>query len=108
MIQKVLLFFSTYNIIVGLIITLLALSSLEVVRSLSNDILLPIISNNIDGVTTTICNTTMRTGTFMSTLFRLFVAFMVILIIVEIHPIEGMTNTKKEKEEKPDNTKISI
>ena len=88
MIQKVLLFFSTYNIMIGIIITILALSTLEIIRSLSNDIIIPMTTTDLEKKTSKICGKVIKTGIFYGTLYRFFLALMFILMIIYVHPFE--------------------
>ena len=88
MIQKVLLFFSTYNIMIGIIITILALSMLEMIRSLSNDIIIPLTTTDLEKKTTKICGRVIKTGVFYSTLYRLCLSILFILMIIYVHPFE--------------------
>lgn len=86
MIQKVSVFLSTYNIVIGLVITLLALSGLEFVRSLTNDIVIPLFKEDIETYTYQVYNKKLRVGLFIATLSRLAMAIFFILIIISLYP----------------------
>ena len=85
MIQKVTNFFTTYNIVVGLVITILSIFSVEIIKSCTNDIILPILHTNIDNKIIIICNKEIRIGLFISAILRLFFAIIIIFIIIHIH-----------------------
>ena len=86
MIEKVVVFFSTYNITVGLIITILSIFSVEIIKSTANDIILPLCHSTIDDKTITINKTKIKIGVFISTFLRLVLAIIVIFIIIHLHP----------------------
>ena len=86
MIQKVGQFFTTYNIVVGLVITILSIFSVEIIKSCANDVILPILHANIDTKTITIRNKEIKIGLFISAILRLFFAIIIIFIIIHIHP----------------------
>jgi len=88
MIEKVMVFFSTYNIVVGLIITILSIFSVEMIRSLGNDVIIPLFHSTIDNKIIKINNNHIKIGLFISSLLRLAVAAIIIFIIIHIHPFE--------------------
>ena len=86
MIEKVLVFFSTFNITVGLIITILSIFSVDIIRSCANDVIITICHSTIDDMTFTINKTKIKIGLFLSALIRLLLAIIVIFIIIHLHP----------------------
>ena len=66
MIEKVVVFFSTYNITVGLIITILSIFSVEIIKSSANDIIIPLFHSTIDDKIITIRKTKIKVGLFIS------------------------------------------
>jgi len=88
MIEKVMVFFSTYNIMVGLIITILSIFSVEIIRSCANDIMIPIFHSAIDDKTITINNKKIKIGLFISAILRLILAVIIIFVIIHLHPFD--------------------
>ena len=88
MIEKVMVFFSTYNIVVGLIITILSIFSVEMIRSLGNDVLIPLCHSTIDSKIIKINNNNINIGLFISSILRLVIAAIIIFLIIHIHPFE--------------------
>ena len=88
MINKVILFFSTYNIAIGLIITMLSIFTVDLIRSLSTDIVLPLLKTNIDTLVITIGNRQIKIGSFISTLIRFLITLIVLLTIIHMYPLE--------------------
>ena len=89
MIEKVMVFFSTYNIIVGLVITIVSLFSVELIRSFTNDILIPVCKHNIETHTIKIKDTDIRIGLFYTSLLRLLIALFIICIIIHIYSLNN-------------------
>lgn len=92
-IEKVICFFSTYNIVVGITITMLAIYSVEVIRSLSSDILIPLISpknQNIEHSTKKIYGKTIKTGLFVSTLIKYFLTMIIVMIVIARFPVDKL------------------
>ena len=85
MINKVVFFFSTYNIIIGLIITILSIFTVELIRSLSTDIIIPLLKTNIDAQVITIGNRQLRIGSFISNVMRYLVTIMILLIMLHCY-----------------------
>ena len=93
MIDKITCFFSTYNIIVGITITILAIYSVEIIKSLSSDILIPLISpknKNIEHSTKKIFGKTIKTGLFVSTLIKYFLTMIIVIIVIARFPIDKL------------------
>ena len=89
MIQKILFVFSSYDIVIGIIITVLAIFTVEFVRSLTNDIILPLFLKNIDNSTITIYGKTLRTGLFLTILIRYIVVILLVFIIIHKYPVKN-------------------
>jgi len=93
MIEKVICFFSTYNIIVGITITILAIYSVEMIKSFSTDILIPLISpkdKNIESSTKKLFGRTIRSGLFVSTLIKYFITIVIVMFVIARFPIEKL------------------
>lgn len=98
MIEKVICFFSTYNIVVGITITILAIYTVELIRSFSTDIVLPFISpidNNIELSTKKIWGKTIKTGSFLASLIKYFIAIIVVFIVIHRFPQDKLITTDK-------------
>ena len=93
MIQKIAFFFSTYNIIIGLIITILSIFTVDFIRSLSTDMIIPLLKEgNLDSQTIQIGKRTIRIGSFFSAMIRYLVTLIIILIIVHFYPLQIKDN----------------
>ena len=88
MIKKIVFFFSTYNIIIGLIITILSIFTVDFIRSISSDVIIPMLKTNLDNQTLTIGNRQIRIGLFISAMIRYLITIIIILIIIHHYPLQ--------------------
>jgi len=88
MIKKVVFFFSTYNIIIGLIITILSIFTVDFIRSFSTDIIIPALKPNLDSQILTIGDRQVKIGLFISSLIRYLITIIIILIIIHNYPLQ--------------------
>ena len=87
MIKKIVFFFSTYNIIIGLIITILSIFTVDFIRSISSDVIIPILKTNLDNQILTIGSRHIRIGSFISAMIRYLITLIIILIIIHHYPL---------------------
>ena len=93
MIEKVICFFSTYNIVVGITITILAIYTVELIRSFSVDILIPLLSpkdKNIESSTKQIWGRTIKSGSFLSTLIKYFITMIIVMLVIVRFPTDKL------------------
>ena len=93
-INKVECFFSTYNIIVGITISILAIYTVELIKSLSVDIIIPLLSkeHNIEHSTKKLLGKTIKTGSFLTTLIRYFLTIIIVMLVIYRFPLDKLTN----------------
>lgn len=95
MIEKVRCFFSTYNIVVGITITILAIYTVDIIRSFSTDIIIPLISppdKNIEHSTKKIWGKTLKTGLFLSSLIKYFITMIIVIFVIYRFPEDKLTS----------------
>ncbi len=98
MIEKVMCFFSTYNIVVGITITILAIYTVDIIRSLSTDIIIPLISppdKNIEYSTKKIWGKTVKTGLFLSSLVRYLITIIIVMLVIYRFPQDKLITQVK-------------
>ena len=66
----------------------MSIFTVELIRSLSTDIIIPLLKNNIDTQVITIGNRQIRIGSFISNVMRYLVTIMILLIIIHYYPLE--------------------
>ena len=88
MIKKIVFFFSTYNIVIGLIITILSIFTVDFIRSLSTDVILPLLKTDLETQTKTIGNRTIKIGLFISATIRYLITLIIILSIIHFYPLQ--------------------
>ena len=91
-INKVECFFSTYNIIIGITITILAIYTVELIKSISIDIIIPLVSKeqSIENSTKKIFGKTLRTGSLLTTLIRYLITIIIVMVVIWRFPSDKL------------------